>query len=447
MGSRHLAGRARRPVDSLAHRELKLPPLSQGRALHAEPETGPSTRSHKSAFRRLLVGSAISNLGDGVTFVALPLLLVARGMSATEVGVFMGTLTVPRLFAPLAGAIVDRLSRRRLMVFGDVVRAAGVCVIALFAGDEQLGGLVAIYGAAFCMGCGDVLHDSASAAFLPALVPREQLESANGALIGTQTVAAALAGPPLGALLFTVGQEVPLYVDAATFLVSALVTLTLPEPPATERPDGDVGLVQSVGQAFRWLSGQPLLTTLLVVSAGIGLVRAGLTAVLIFFVVQTLGASEMSYGVLLGLFGVGGVVGGVSVDPVIRRVGVRVVLLLNPLLLGTAMALMALFPSTVLTGVLLFAYGFALVTCQAAVGSIQQRLTPSHLLGRVISVSILVGAAAAAAGAMLAGVLVETNGIQDTFLGGAGVALAAGLYLLVRSRSLDFSDTGARASM
>lgn len=177
---------------------------------------------------KLWTASTISNLGDGVALVAAPLLAA----SLTRDPVLVAGLTFAHrlpwlLFTLPSGAVVDRLDRRRVMWTVDAFRASAIGLLGL----AVLGGwasLPLMYAVFFSLGTAETLFDNAATSILPAVVPREGLEKANGRLFGAQIVCDDFAGKPLGGFLARYfGLTAPLWAGAAVLAVMALITRPL----------------------------------------------------------------------------------------------------------------------------------------------------------------------------------------------------------------------------
>ena len=188
-------------------------------------------------FTRLWIANAISNVGDGVTGVAGPLLVASMTSNPTLVAGAVFVQQLPwLLFALPAGAYVDRLDRRRLLVAVNLARGAVLAGLAV-AVWADVATLPVLYTAFFLFGTGETLADSASVALLPSIVPAEHLASANARLLGTYLVGNQLLAPPVGAWLFVVAAALPFAFDAASFLAAALLiapllAVTAPSPGA-----------------------------------------------------------------------------------------------------------------------------------------------------------------------------------------------------------------------
>ena len=178
-------------------------------------------------YRKLWTASTVSNLGDGVTEVAAPLLAATLTRDPVLVAGLAFAHRLPwLLFTLVSGALVDRLDRRRIMWTADAVRTAmiGLLGLAVYAG---LANLPLLYAVFFVLGTAETLFDNASQAILPAVVDREKLEKANGRLFGAQLVANEFAGPPLGGILFAAAAAAPFLLDAGTFAAAAALVLAM----------------------------------------------------------------------------------------------------------------------------------------------------------------------------------------------------------------------------
>src|SRR3954454_6574246 len=204
------------------------------------------------AFRRLWTGAAISNIGDGLIIVALPLLaesLTHDGTSAGGSAVLVTGIVAMRyaawlLLGLVGGVVADRVDRRRVMAYVDFARtvAVGLLGVTIFYGTPPI---ALLWITAFLLGCGEVFFDTASEAILPNVVTDDVLERANSRLFVTQTIANEFVGPPIGAALFGVAASLPFFLDSWSFLASALVVLTLRGSFTPKRPDTEAGRAPS----------------------------------------------------------------------------------------------------------------------------------------------------------------------------------------------------------
>jgi hypothetical protein len=215
-------------------------------------------------YRKLWAASAVSNLGDGITLVAGPLLAA----SLTRDPALVAGLTVAQrlpwlLFSLLSGALVDRFDRRRLMAAVDLFRTVvvGVLGVAVVSGWASL---PLTYVAFFLLGTAETRFANASIAIMPAVVPKERLERANGRLFAAELSANQFAGPPVGGALFAVAAALPFLVDAGTFAASAALLLALRGRFRVAPAEGPAGttIAAEIAEGLAWLLRHRLLLVL-----------------------------------------------------------------------------------------------------------------------------------------------------------------------------------------
>src|SRR5690348_13160960 len=190
-------------------------------------------------FRRFYAGYVTSLLGSSMSTVAIAWAVLESGASATGLGYVFAAAVVPQvLLMAIAGAVADRLRRRRVMLAADALRCAAQASLAgaVFAGRPTLWVFVLL---ASLVGTGEAFFTPALDALTVEIAPRDQLGNAN-ALFGLATSATRIAGPALGGLLVALtGPGTVVAVDAASFAVSVLALSLLTMPGGTA--DGTVG--------------------------------------------------------------------------------------------------------------------------------------------------------------------------------------------------------------
>jgi MFS family permease len=228
-------------------------------------------------FWKLWTSSAVSNLGDGVTMVAGPLLVASITSAPAAVAGAAFAQQLPwLLFALISGAWADRLDRRRLVVTVNAVRAGALGVLAIAIGAGAAG-VPLVLIVCFVLGTGETLADTASAAFVPAIVPELSRPRANSLLYANFNLINQFAAKPLGAWLFVVAAAVPFGVNAVTFAVSALLVAAIRPLPAPAPSSGR--LWSEIGSGIRFLFAHRLLRTLAVTMAVANLVFCAAFAV------------------------------------------------------------------------------------------------------------------------------------------------------------------------
>ena len=377
-----------------------------------------------AGFWRVWSASTVSELGSGLTYVALPLLTVTLTRDARLVSLVGAAQALPfLLFGLQSGAVADRLDRRRIMWATDVLRAAltALLVLLVITGPLTVGVLC---GLAFALGAADILFLNASAAIIPDLVAPEGLERANAWLGSAQVVASSFVGLPLGALVFGLSRSAPFAVDAGSFAIAAALVLALRGSFRSVRT-GTATMRQDVREGVVWLWGHQLLRALALLLAVINAAFAAGEVVLVLYALEDLHAGRLGYSLLLGVLALGSVVGGAATPSLRGRFGVRPVI-------GTAAALMAL--GVLVPGVTtrlplvllgLFAAGVGTLRWNVSTITLRQQLVPAEMLGRVTSAYRLVGLGAMPLGAVAGGLVGHAVGLRAVYLlAGAVLALA-----------------------
>lgn len=379
-------------------------------------------------FTRLWAATAISNLSDGLRLATLPLLAATLTRDPGLVaGVYTATQVPWLLFGLIAGAIVDRRDRRRVVVFAHITRAVTVGVlVAAVAGDWVTVPL--LYVAAFVLGIAETLFDNGAQALVPEIVPRRELERANGRLEIAMLVGQRFVGPPLGAALFSAAAVLAFAVDAVALLLAALVVLAIRGPRMVERPPRQrTALRRDIAEGIRWLLGHRILRTVSLVGAVVNFMMSAVIAIYVLFAFELLGVGEFGYSAMLVALAVGGVLGSLLAPRLTPRIGRRGAITLAVGVAGVAQFVTGLVTDPVVVSLLqvfLAAGGgvWAVVTT-----SLRQAVTPNALLGRVIGAHRLLSWGGGAVGAAAGGVVASVLDLRAPFiLGGLALLLLVG---------------------
>lgn len=280
-------------------------------------------------FARLIAAQTFSSLGDWVGFVAVASLVKRLGgdVGAYAVaGVMIARMLPAILFGPVAGALVDRFDRKRIMIGADLSRGA------LYASLPFLGNLWTIFVASFVIECLSLLWTPSRDASLPNLVPRRQLANANS--LGLVSTYATL---PLGGAIFAFlaggsdlipylednPEAAALWLDAGTFLFSALMVSGIPIRTPAGRTMGQFDMSRvwkDIVEGVRFLRENPLASAMTI---GIVAAFSAVGAVLglgLIFATDTLHAGTPGWGVLVTAFGIGMGVGMASINKLVQYV-------------------------------------------------------------------------------------------------------------------------------
>ncbi|WP_432037208.1 MFS transporter [Streptomyces cucumeris] len=383
----------------------------------------------------LLVFTAVTNLADGVTKVALPLLAAQVSSAPSQVAAVSLTLTLPWLLIALhVGVLVDRFDRRRLLWIADGLRLAAVAALLQLTAAGALS-ITALCAAGTVLGVAEVIALTSAAALVPAVVPPTGRERANAWITGAETVCNEFAGPFAGGLLLAAGTGFALGATWFSYLAASLVLLLLTGSFRARRP-GPVtpGARETVGHqivtglrhlwSHRLLRTMSLILTVLCASWGAWL------ALMPLYATESMGLTPRGYGTLLSALGVGGLVGALAVTRLNRLLGRRRVMGAD--LAGTfaMMAVPALTGAPWAVAAAAFAGGMGGTLWAVNARTIGQRLVPDHLLGRYTAVTRLFGWGAMPVGSGLVGLLAQGLGPRPAFLVFAAlVALAVPAFL------------------
>lgn len=361
-------------------------------------------------FWRFWFGQTASNLGTSVTQFALPLLVYQLTGSALNLGLTLVFGMLPNLlFGLFIGAWVDRVDRKRLMLRVDVLQALCVTSVPLLAAIGALQ-LWWIYLVVFCTGLLTILFQAAEFAAIPSLVSNDDLVTANGRIQASYS-AATIAGPLLAGML---AAFIPAYhllwIDVVSFLISATLLGQIRRSFNGEGQPRSTSILADVREGLHYVWAHPVLRNISIMMCLVNFVGATIYAQLVLFVTERYNASEAQVGLFFSAGSVGVVLTSLAAGRLHRRFGFSKVALGALMLSGLLITIMALTPIYWL-GLLLWAFNMGLgILFNINTGSLRQAIVPSHLLGRIISVAMVLAFSATPLGALAGGWLIERTG-------------------------------------
>jgi MFS family permease len=386
-------------------------------------------------FATYWTGQAVSELGDRVSELALPLIAITiLGAGSIEVGVLTAAVWAPQLLSLLMGAWVDQQPRkRRLLIISDLLQGAAIATIPLvyWLGSLSLLQLVAV---ALVAGLGRSLAQTAYSPFFASLVTREQYVEANS-LFSTTRSGSFIAGPALGGVLIqALGAPVTMVVDAVSFGVSAHLTgrVRVTERPPDDRPEG---LVRRAAGGFGYLWRHPYMAASLRCCATLNFFSFVAAALVVLFASRTLGLSAGVIGLAFGVGAVGGLVGAVLAGRIARRIGTGRTIAVGAVLFSAPYALIPLAsgPDWVKGAVLASVEavgGFAIMLFDINLNALQTAVVHDDLRSRVAGAFSTINYGIRPLGALVGGVLGDLIGIGPTLvLAAIGGALSV-LWLI-----------------
>jgi MFS family permease len=390
--------------------------------------------------------SAGSNLADGIFWIALPLLAIRLTDSpALIAGVTIASRLPWLLFSLVAGALADRLDRRRTMILVDLFRGGllGALALATLAGVASL---PLLYAVAFALGVAETLFDTSAQSIMPNVVPAERLSVANGRLYAVELTMNQFVGPPVGGFLAAVGVALAFGTGAAAYVVAAASLFTIAGSFRPVREGPPTRMHQDIAEGLRYLFGHRLLRVLAVMVGASNLVSSAVFAVFVLYAVRPgpLGLDEVGFGLLTTALAIGSLVGSFIVEPLERRLGRANLLAVSMLGFGAPMMLPAFTTNVVIIGVAWIIGGAIGIGWNVVTVSLRQRIVPDRLLGRVNASYRLLAWGTMPVGAALGGLVGETFGLRSVFLifGGLSLLLVLG-RLVVTDAAIEAAERDA----
>lgn len=385
--------------------------------------------------------STATNLGDGMRLVALPLLAASATTDVRQIAlVTVATFAPLLLFGPFAGVLIDRTDRRDAIAVAHLARAVLLLGLAalIATGRVTLGWIIVV---ALLYGIGEAVADPASQAYLPQLIPADQLTTANSRLMVGQIIGDQFVGRALGGLLFALSQLLPFTANAAVLVVAGLLLFTLPAARATA-PDGnpETGPVRSILREIRegghTLVSSPLLRGMTIIIALWGLAAGTFWGIGVVYALDELHSGDAGFGIMVSLSAIGSLLGAGIIQPLVNRIGIFPTMLTTITLSAVAVATMSIANHVLVAAGLLAANSIALACWIILVSTIRQTVVPAHLLGRVSAADRMLYALSFPSAAALAGLLATAIGTRLTLLVSAVPILLAALLLPFMRRAL-----------
>ena len=378
-------------------------------------------------FRLLYAGTLISLGGDWFLTVALLDLVLSLTGSATLASLMLLCQTLPIFFVtPVAGHVVDRVDRRRLMIAVDVIRT-GACLLPLLARTPAL--LPFAYAGVIVISIGSAYFEPASQAALPNLVRGEDLGPAN-VLMGSTWGTMLAVGAGIGGLVTArFGRDVSFLVDAASFLASAGLLAMMRGRFAEERHQERPPIMESARETIRYARAHPRVLALLTSKGGYGL-GAGVVAMLSVFGKEVFRAGAFGIGLLFAARGLGALLG-----PFLVRAATRAsdelqyrLIALSVIVFGAGYIGLGLAPSLLLGAIAIFvAHLGGGAQWQTSTYGLQREV-PDRIRGRVFAADYGFVTLTMAISSLAAGILSDRLGRTASTIAVALLAVSWGLF-------------------
>lgn len=390
------------------------------------------------AYRRLWLARTVSQVGDVAQFTTLALLLLALTGSGLGVsGAVLAEIAPVLLLAPLAGSLVDRLARVRVLVTTDLARVLLAGALAVWHDSAPLA-----YAVAFGLSCGQVFFSPAAQSLLPSIVDEDELVAANSGIWTAAVTAQILVAPVAALLAVNVGFGVAFGVNAVSFAFSAAVLRGLREPARTK----PVQVTSPFAHAREGLAALTALPLLKALAAGqfLAALSAGSTSALLVVLAQDRLGGGSSFGLLVAAIGAGAAVGPLLIS---RRITDprRPLFVFGPYAVrGVVDLVLAVATSVPLAAGALVFYGLSTSTGNVTFSSLIQSRVPEDLRGRAFAGFDMLWQTGRLLSLLGGGLLADAVGIRAVYLlGGLLLLIAAAVgSLAARAAARGNDQTG-----
>lgn len=395
-------------------------------------------------FILLWSGLAVSVVGTRLSTLGYPLLVLALTHSPKDAGLVGFLAALPYIVFQLpAGALVDRVNRKRLMIAADAGRLIALTSLVVVYEIASLH-LAQIMVVAFVEGTFFVIFNLAEQGAVRFVVPPEQLSAAL-AQNEARNRGSAIIGQPLGGVLFSVGRIVPFFADALSYVISLATLFAIRSPLGELNPRADEKRepLREIREGIVWLYRHRFLRTAALLVAGSNLIFRGFLLILIV-VARDHGASSTAIGLMLAGAGVGGLLGALSASHLRKRIPAKLVVIGVNWVWAALLVTVVFVSNPIALGALYGAMTFAGPVWNVVIGTYQLSLVPEALLARVSSVGYLLGFGALPLGSLTAGFLISSLGSREAVVVFAGGMITLAV-LATLSPSLRHGPTLAEA--
>jgi predicted MFS family arabinose efflux permease len=375
-------------------------------------------------FRWLLGSAWVSNLGDGFSMSAGPLLVASQSHDPRLVALALLLQQLPYLlFGLFAGVLSDRVNRRAIVVTVDLLRAFVLALLSFSVVDGVVN-IGVVLGAMFLLGTAEVFGNNAFQTLLPMLVSRSDLAIANARVQSGLIVLMQLTGPAVGAALFAAGRSVPFVSQAVLVAAGAFFASRIGLPSDERSPHAERHIGRDIAEGVRWTLRHPAVRTLVLTILIFNVTFGAAWSVLVLYARQRLGLGSIGFGLLTTTGALGGIAGTLSYGWITRRLNLGNIMRIGLILetfthLGLALTTM---PAVAMA--IFFVFGAHAFIWGTTSITVRQRAVPIALQGRVGSVNGIGTFGGMVIGAALGGVIASSWGITAPFwfaFAGSGV--------------------------
>ncbi len=370
-------------------------------------------------YRQMLLSSWVTNLSDGIALSAGPLLVASQTRNPALIAAATAMAWLPNLiFGLYAGVLADRLDRKMMIAVANVVRALVLVALSGAIVTDAVSVWI-VLGALFLLGAAESFVDTSASTLLPMLVDRSDIGLANARLMFGHITINRLAGPPLGALLFTVGMVWPFLAQIVAVLLGAILVMRIATSTTAVRPVGDVparsGLRTEIAEGARWVWRHPPIRTLTLTIITFNVTFGAAWSILVLYALERLGLGEIGFGMITTVGAVGGLIGTVIYPAMERRLSLGNIMRVGLVIETSTHFGLALTSSPWVALPIFFVFGAHEAVWGTVATTVRQRAVPTEFQGRVTSVYMTGVHGGLVVGAVVGGLVADRFGVTGPF--------------------------------
>jgi MFS family permease len=393
-------------------------------------QTAPSAFSifQNRNFSLMWLGQLISEFGSGITSIAASILVYNLTGSAMSVGLMLMATALPGLvFGLIAGVVADRYDRKRILIISELIRAALIVLIPVLLPHS----IIWLYVIVMLSSTISQFYNPAHASILPDIASESELGAANSMLSISSTGALGLGFAAAGFITSQSDVNIAFYIDAATFVISALLIFFVNVPPIGQSDESSVNnVLESLREGGNFLFNSPILRSLLIITVPMGILFGLHNSLMLPFADRALQASEFEYSLIEGVGLIGFVIGGLIMAQISDRLREGQWIVISLVIMGLAVVAFSQVTSVTFAILLSVVTLFFNVPIFIARQLIVQRNTTREIRGRVGSVFFMIRDVTFMIGMGMAG-LADIFDIRTLIMLEGGLLAVGGLVALI----------------
>jgi len=405
----------------------------------SSPAATPSTYTLKTIlrhkpFRTLWLGQFVSIFGDFLAIFGVISYITFRlhGTAVQVTAVLIAYMLPVALISPVAGVFIDHWNVKRVMIASDLIRAALILLLVFVHNVAQISAIFVVLAAV------SSFFAPAQSVTLRVIVPAEGLLAANALMAQAFYIVRLLSPAAAGALVYWLTEKACFYLDAASFVFSAIMIsrLTIVRPARAQAEKTVKALTEDFLAGNKFIFTHAGLAFVFIAMAVAMFVLSSFSPLISIYIRDSLSAGSFLFGMISAMVGVGLIAGTQLVTRLVKSRSKAHVVLGGLFALGIAAALLGGFRNVPMAAVSTFTMGFAIAFVWVPAQTMSQQETPHAMVGRVSSSFMSLISIAQVLGLLLSGYLAQKLGIRPLFLSCAGILalLSAAGYLLMRGR-------------